>query len=355
MKKVIFISALAIAAAVSCTKSDIVDTKFGNDVIGFENYIGRDAQTKASVATTIGSGAGIYGYYTGSKQYVATATDANPASKTNLWVNGTLAQGGTVDPVKYWTNTEDWYTFAAYAPKDNSNLVVPTTEFTGDPVITYNVPTALSSQIDLLYANAKDQHKPAEGGKVSLPFNHALSRLTVTAEAVKGDFTFTVTNVTVEGGFYTSGKLNLMTGLWSDQVEAKHADDEATADVNEKNDVYTILNTPATLSSEKVDFAGTAKDNYLMFIPTDKAVTLNVTYTITYAGETSKPNNKSFAITPAGGFVKGFAYAVNLNFMLDEDNAITFDVTVNKWDESTPDQVVYPEGKPTATDEPAEE
>ena len=38
MKKVIFISALAIAAAASCTKSDIVDTKF-NEAISFESYI----------------------------------------------------------------------------------------------------------------------------------------------------------------------------------------------------------------------------------------------------------------------------------------------------------------------------
>jgi hypothetical protein len=80
MKKVIFISALAIAAAVSCTKSDIVDTKFGNDVIGFESYVGRDAQTKASVetATTLqATGFGVYGFY----------TDGYPARIVFQWSN----------------------------------------------------------------------------------------------------------------------------------------------------------------------------------------------------------------------------------------------------------------------------
>ena len=343
----------------SCSKSEIVDSKFGNDEIGFNTYIGRDAQTKASVATSIGDGAGIYGYYTGSKKYVSTAdaTEENPASKANLWQNGTLSQDGTVNPVKYWTNASDWYTFAAYAPINNANLTVPTTEFSGDPVITYAVPTALSSQIDLLYASAKDQQKPvAEGDQVSLKFNHALSRLTVTAQAAEGDFKFTVTDITVEGGFYTSGKLNLMTGTWSDKVAAIKVDDEATTDVNEKNDTYTILSEDSVLTTDKVDYAGTAKNNYLMFIPTTEEVKLNVTYTIEYAGETSKPNNKSFVITPEGGFVQGFAYAVNLNFMLDKDNAITFKVEVNGWDESTPDQVVYPEGTPkNGTDEGTEE
>ena len=52
MKKTIFISVLALAAAISCTKSDIVDTKFENEAIGFETYLGRDAQTKASETTT---------------------------------------------------------------------------------------------------------------------------------------------------------------------------------------------------------------------------------------------------------------------------------------------------------------
>ena len=50
MKKVIFLAIAAAAALTACSKSEVIDSKYGNDMIGFENYLGRDAQTKASVA-----------------------------------------------------------------------------------------------------------------------------------------------------------------------------------------------------------------------------------------------------------------------------------------------------------------
>lgn len=341
MKKVIFISAIALAAAVSCTKSEVVDTKF-NEQIGFETYLGRDAQTKAPVATSI-TEAGIYGYYTAAQKYDSKTSTAN------LWVNGTLSGAGSVDPVKYWTNDSDWYSFAAYAPKGNTNLTVPTTEFNGDPVITYNVPNALGSQIDLLYASAIDQKKPASGASVALPFKHALSRLTVKAQAAAGDFTFTITDITVSGGFYTAGELNLVSGEWTKTTAA-------VAEGEGKNDTYTIFNGSSVLSPTQVDYAVTDKgsDNYLMFIPTSNEVKVNVTYTITYANQVSNPNVKSFVVTPEGGFAQGFAYGVNLNFMLDTDNAITFNVSVSPWDETTSDQNLYPEGEPETPVDPAE-
>ena len=131
MKKSIFLSVLALAAVVSCQKSEIVDSKYGNEAIGFETYAGRDAQTKAAVASDISSTAGIYGYYTAANKW-DTNNPVTPASgfvsspKSNLWVNGTLSNDGTVAPVKYWTNDTDYYSFIAYAPKDGAGLTVPT-------------------------------------------------------------------------------------------------------------------------------------------------------------------------------------------------------------------------------------
>ena len=78
----IFISILALAAAVSCTKSDIVGSMSTSSEIGFETYLGRDAQTKATVATAEslrkpkGQGIGIYGFYTGAGSWTET-TAAN--------------------------------------------------------------------------------------------------------------------------------------------------------------------------------------------------------------------------------------------------------------------------------------
>ena len=79
MKKVIFISALAIAAAVSCTKSDIVDTKF-DEQISFETYLGRDAQTKAAVISDTNlKSVKVLGYYGGKEKW---------AKQSPLWANG---------------------------------------------------------------------------------------------------------------------------------------------------------------------------------------------------------------------------------------------------------------------------
>ena len=356
MKKVIFISALAIAAAVSCTKSDIVDTKF-NEAIGFESYIGRDAMTKASVvdASNIGT-AGIYGFYTGANPW----TDE---SKANLWDNAPLnCTAGTVNPAKYWTNDKDQYTFLAYAPQNGAGISeVPENTGEGEsqvyvknPTITYTVDADLPDQIDLTYAIVenitKEEVNAITGdhkGQVPMNFKHALARLTVNASksSTETNFDFIVKKIEIEGGFITSDVLTLATGLWT--KTGTPATEKETYTFYDVAANKTPLETSATKYAEHVK-DGELPDNYLMMIPVDfskntgteaepvypNAATLRVVYTTVYQGEESTDNEVEFAV--ATNFEAGKAYAINLVFSKKTEE-IKFYVTVDYWDDVADD------------------
>ena len=364
MKKVIFISALAIAAAASCTKSDIVDTKFGNEVIGFETYAGRDAQTKASVAKNFET-AGIYGFYTGSQRWAETADQTGDAyvatPVANLWVNDPLTYAGTVTPVKFWANAEDYYSFLAYAPKGDDNISEFPTRVKNEagedidvtnPTITFAVPTALTSQTDLLYANVLNVQKPSTtGGTIAMPFHHALSRLTVKAKKAESQtFGFCVKKITIAGGFHKSDVLTLKDGSWST------AGNPATS-----TETYTFYDVPANkteLTTTAVDYATrtvtegeetkTVTDNYLMMIPVNFATagaTLTVQYTTVYDNVESTVITKTIPVTT--NFEQGKAYAINLEFSKTTEE-IKFTVTVDNWIEST--TTTDEEGNPVTDD-----
>ena len=327
MKKVIFISAIALAAAVSCTKSEVVDTKF-NEQIGFETYLGRDAQTKAAVATSI-TEAGIYGFYTAGDKWDATST-------ANLWVNNTLSSNGTVDEAKYWTNAEDHYTFLAYAPKGNANLTVTEGQKT-NPVVTYTVAPELANQIDVLYAGAKDVQKKNVTDKVGLTFKHALARLTVNAKTAENQaFEFRVKKITISGGFITKDVLTLDGGVWAANGAPVAVTEETPATV------YTFYNkaenaTPLTTTATEYAKVGDVYNNYLMMIPTNfsgegAAATLTVEYTTFYENTESTVNKVTFPVNT--NFEKGKAYAINLTFTKDVQ-PIEFSVSVENWQPTT--------------------
>ena len=351
MKKVIFISALAIAAAVSCTKSDIVDTKFDEE-ISFQSYLGRTAQTKAEEITTANVGhVYVYGYYTG-------AQDWDGAMTANLWnpMDLTVATDGkgTVTEKKYWANADDKYTFLAYAPAaetpaegttPTNPLTVAVTE--NGPTLTYKVPTDIPSQIDLLYATPQvNRTKDTWGenknlnGVVALGMNHALSRVTVKAKDVETTdlFKFDVKEITLSGNFYTSGNIVLAKGEWSGQAAA-----QTTYLFHRNGTVSGETFTPAkyvdgnelpsgTADHKNYAVRGEKTDNYLMMIPTDADATLTVKYTTIYAGSESNLITKSFTITDS--FVEGNAYAFQLDFTNDAKE-ITFTVAVTPWSETT--------------------
>ena len=322
MKKSFFLSILAVGALVACSKSEVVDTKF-DQAIGFENYVGRDAVTKAAVATISTlqdeeyAGIGLYGFYTGNDAAGWTAE-----TNSNLWGNEKLAWNGTgfsYTDTKYWTNDTDQYTFFAYAPYSES---APSGTTVKDPAVSFTVDETIEDQIDLLYSNNKLNTKKTENASgVSLIFNHALSRITVKATENEAQYDYTIYGVSISGQFNTTGSLKLSDNSWdATAAPAEYKFLEAT-------------DTKVPVTAEGVDFAG--DDNYLMIIPTtftaEAPATLTVTYTTTYDGHESTPMTKSVKV--AQEFAQGKAYSINLAFAPNQENEITFTVTVNDWED----------------------
>ncbi|MBR3598501.1 MAG: fimbrillin family protein, partial [Lachnospiraceae bacterium] len=378
MKKVIFISALAIAAAVSCNKSEIVDTKF-NEQISFETYTGRDAMTKATPygQEALPADMGLYGFYTG----------ASPWSETiepNLWDNAqvTQASGWAPSEKKYWTNEEDKYTFLAYAPyatgAEGNGLVAVTG---ADPKVTYTVPTAIAPQVDLLYANTPaaegghiDMVKPSNN-TVALNFAHALSRITVKASEAESAYNYTVYGLELSGNFVKTKTFDIEDGEWIVDETNYPTTPEAAPYVIKQytegaNDGVLVPDTRTGAVEEgqtpntPYDFAGA--NNYLMVIPVDftgeetttneagetvntypNAATLKVTYTTTFADFESKPMIKTVAVPT--NFEQGKAYSLNLVFAPNTTNEIKFSVTVDNWTEEA--GVVYPNNPENGTPE----
>lgn len=341
----IFISILALAAAVSCTKSDIVGSMSTSE-IGFETYLGRDAQTKATVATAEslrkpkGQGIGIYGFYTGAGSWTET-TAANILINENLYYEG----GWNYDKTAYWVNNKDKYSFLAYAPYGNS-AVTAKQEAGKAPQVEYNVPDVLGSQVDLVYSNTRADANGANGhvnmvrpsnGTVSLNFQHALARISVKANAVMYDKTtlkevttpaenqeydniYIVKNVSISGSFNTVGTLNLALGSW--YATRNNAVYNLTGDVNK------------ALDGNLHDFSS---NNHLMIIPTDftsTPATLSVTYAVSIRGLESDPVTKTLKLNT--NFEKGEAYSINLKFQREYNNTISFSVsTTSNWEENT--------------------
>ena len=354
MKKVIFLSAIALAAAVSCSKSEVVDTKFESEAIGFDTYLGRDAQTKATETTAANLAEfGVYGFYTAAVDY-ASGTTANLMNNVKVTKSGSA---WTYSPARYWTNDTDKYTFFAYAP---SSVGKPD----GAPEISYNVPSVLADQKDVIYSVnnrnvTKTSCKQTDGTYVPFEFKHALSRIAVKANAkmydkatgleVTGtpsagqeyDHTFTIKNISLSGKFCTTGTMDLSTPytkdadgnitgggpVWASTPSAVTYD--LTGDVSQP------------LTKDPYKFSEIA-NNYLMVIPTTfsadkdaegnytKAAALTIKYTVTYAGATSDVITKTVYITT--GFEQGKAYVIDLTLQRNDDNAIIFNVRdVDVW------------------------
>ena len=357
MKKVIFISALAIAAAVSCTKSDIVDTKF-NEQISFESYIGRDAMTKAGVTNrgNIGNIA-IYGFYLGNSE--ATWSESSVA---NLWENVTFTGTNgtyTTTQKKYWTNDTDKYAFFAYAPAE-SNLAVASATEKKNPKVTFTVEDEIADQKDFVYSNNLKSTWKTKTDATKLEFKHALSRINVTASTTETSIQYIIKKVDIKGKFNTQDVLTLNTGLW--QKNGQLAQESTTFNVFTHDETVITKDNVADFALSNTNFAGTEEDNYLMVIPTNfdatpktegevttypDACEIEIQYTTWYEGQESGLNVKSF---PFGtDFQQGKAYTFNFVFQLDANNEIKFTVDVEGWtDAAAADQpdTIYPEGQP---------
>lgn len=374
MKKVIFLAIAAAAALTACSKSEVIDSKYGNDMIGFENYLGRDAQTKASVADInvlkgeTYAGIGLFGYYTGKDSWkTGEVTEGiNPAA--NLWANqqltwGTPAAGSELGSeatwiytdIRYWTNAVDKYSFLAYAPYGSVTVSTQTTA--DDLAITYECPIANGGNVDLLYSN-NNKNITKGNGTVGLNFQHALARVTVKAKASTGAFGFDIKEVSLTGGFITKGTLTLATGTWN---SATPLTTNSTYTIYSDNSdcSYTTAEDGSkvwdVLGVDYYDYSGTDGDKFLMMIPTnftDSPATLKIVYTTIYADQESDLITKE--ITLNNDFTQGNAYSLNIDFspVLDP---IKFSVEVTDWNNTAVTNTGNPESSDSNWKEPTPE
>ena len=97
--------------------------------------------------------------------------------------------------------------FFAYAPYTASPSIT-------NGVYTFNCPNANTT--DLLYG----QYASTTGDVVNLQFHHALAKLSFGTIANSSAHDMLVSDIKVTGDLYSSGKLTLNTGVWSERVTA---------------------------------------------------------------------------------------------------------------------------------------
>ena len=338
MKKKLFLGLLAAAAVTftACQKDEVINEVPQDQAIEFGTYVGRDAQTKASVTDLDAmklepyEGFGVFAYYTGETEYDNSATSAFMHN-----VNVDYSTTWSYTNPKFWPGKTDDYkiSFFAYAPFNKSGITVPSGPITGDPTIDFTTPD-MANQYDLLYATPVmntyyDDDTKISDGTVEFTFKHALSRIGLKAATARTDYKVTISSVVIVGKFKKSGTLNLNTGDWDNN----NAADNATT--------YT-LNTfaNATNLSSTTGVAITPDNQYLMIIPTDldtapNKVSVTVNYSYQYKvgeGATNDPGDDEYAaavsVSETGtvgiDFVKGNAYT--LVFTLDPLQPIQFSV-----------------------------
>ena len=253
--------AMAAFACVSCSQDEVVSQSPDvNKAIEFGTYVGRDASSRATVidnAALAQQGFGVFAYYTGQNDFVATTSNGNVASPCNFMSNevvkgtntGTDAAPNyswTYSPLKYWPNNSgDKLTFFAYAPYIENTTVNP-----GLASFEFIVADDVKDQKDLLWAAPHmNVTKATIDGAIDFQFKHALSRIgfdvqtmidkvnaddaagsnkkddetkttgTVTAPdngtALNSSTTVVVKKVTLSGKFITSGIL-----AWTEDAES---------------------------------------------------------------------------------------------------------------------------------------
>ena len=353
MKKKLFLGLLA-AAAVSftaCQKDEVINEVPQDQAIGFGTYVGRDAQTKASVIDETAlktQGFGVFAYYTANTTYPNDNTAYAPSFMNNEEVSFESSEWKYTN-TKYWPGNSDAYkvSFFAYAPyTEIGNGPAPTENITafgttgtgentgkGDATLSFTVANTVSEQVDLLYATpVKDrwngdisiQNPTYTEQTVKFTFNHALTRIGFKVKTNRTDYRVNIYKITLTGDFNTVGTLNLNTGTWSGENNETDTD------------TYTLNFTNADEIKSTTGTAITATEGYVMTIPTDftsSNLSVSVTYTYEYevsSGVWAAEVNDTKTGTVNTNFTKGNAYTLVMT--LDPLTPITFDVTkVNGW------------------------
>lgn len=328
MKKVIFLAIAAAAALTACSKSEVVDSTVMNQVIAFDNYVGKDAQTKAAIVT----GDAITSVNVNAYLHPKKTTDgANFTS--NFMANQVVNKDGSYSPSKYWPAVDQAVDFVAWVPVNNATVANATLNFT--------VADDITAQTDLLVANPQlDLNRADQNSAVSLTFKHLLSRIgfQINATGVPGEDDTTtkveLVKVTLKGKYATSGTVNMV--------------EENPKVVGEAVDTsFTLVGSNFGFTNNLIKTAPNTDNSYIMLIPEGNVPSeIEVIYTVTTLnGEGADDDvvitNKSVfplqpetvtEATPAFAYQAGMAYKYIFNITMQ---AISFEVIEEPWGKET--------------------
>lgn len=219
---------------------------------------------------------GVFACNTGNESW-------NPAVLPNFMFNqkveGSVRDGFTYAPVKYWPSSEGaLLSFFAYAPYGTAvNGIVPHTDNTsaGAPKIKYAVPASEDDQVDLLCAApVYDATLRGSQGTVHFRFRHCLSRIGFRAALAESNYqgtTLYLNSITLSSAYPASGVLDLAEGTWSEVTAGRPR--TIVRSFGEGAEGLVLTTSQQKLQDE---------DGYLMVIPQGSAqeYTLSVTYTL---------------------------------------------------------------------------
>ena len=385
----------AVAALVlsACAKIETETPSAEPEAISFGVYTPKSVATKvggqAGTLTNLtlgksdGSGFGVFAYYSDNSTNGAT-NDYTPAPSnfypnfmwnTNVKGNGNgsaAATAWTYSPVKYWPNEYvstvtdqgiDKITFFAYAPwvsADKSTgkvgsetegiTTLSNNDTTGDPTLTFVVPTNAAEQVDVLYAdktNLMNLIKPDDNDPVQFTFKHALTsiafrvqtfingvndvnNLTDEGAAVDGATTVTLKEVYFGGAsVYPSGTLNIATGEWTPAAAASKT--------------FSKTGLTQNVTKTKADVTGFGP---IMIIPNGASTSYDVE--VVYTVETTDASLKTGKSTVNNDIKK----SLNLTLQAGKKNTVDLvlglytvemTATVSDWVDADPKEVDLPQ------------
>ena len=272
----LIMAAMALAGLCACNKTEEGPSSTVNvpRPVGFGTYVNltraKDLQTDNL------RDFGVFAFHTQNESWSPSAL---PDFMYNQKVSGSVAEGFSYTPVKYWPSSDGAkLSFFAYAPYGTvANGLSPQSSNTdaGAPKIKYAVPSGEADQPDLLVAGpVYDATLQQSGGTVHFQFRHSLSRIGFQARLADGGYegsTLYLNAISLTSTFPTSGVIDLGDGTWSDVTSGR----ERTVSRNFGQAANGLV-----LGTARQDANGLA--GYIMCIPGGEArsYTLSVTYTI---------------------------------------------------------------------------
>ncbi|MEG0692210.1 MAG: fimbrillin family protein [Oscillospiraceae bacterium] len=178
-KNCLFIGVATLALMASCSKESVVDSEITkpSNAIGFSSYktVSRGNPVDDNTEfMTEGNAFGAVAYEVGATSpYMGTPSEgirivAKTATPSNIW------DYSNPSDMAYWPAAAS--NFIAYYPY--AHTAITNKAFTnGSLSFDYAVPATEAEQVDVMFATALDQTKPAGSNMVKMPFKHALTQV----------------------------------------------------------------------------------------------------------------------------------------------------------------------------------